>query len=205
VSDSLVPLCFCAHLLDAQAIRASCEALGIPTLIDGEHQRGVLGMFGATAELRIMVPRSKLRLAYELAVEIIPDIPAPVFDDDEAEQRLPEPSPLRRALPEDLVPYPDDPDAPDLDDALDDESEHDQDPRSIRALARAAASHHRADIDDLAELHPPRSLFAPRLGFAGGLILAGIVVAAGFLNYGLILAAILIGLAYVRVLPITEE
>jgi hypothetical protein len=205
VSDSLVPLCFCAHLLDAQAIRASCEALGIPTLIDGEHQRGVLGMFGATAELRIMVPRSKLRLAYELAAEIIPDIPTPEFDDDEAEQRLPEPSPLRRALPEDLVPYPDDPDQQDADDPEDE----DDDPRSIRALARAAASLGTGEVDeevdDLAEIHPPQSLFAPRIGFAGGIILAGIVVAAGYLSYGLILAAIMAGLAYVRVLPIVEE
>ena len=190
MSYALVPLCYCAHLLDAQAIRASCEALGIPTRIDGEHQRSVLGMFGAPIELRIMVPRSQLRLAYQLAVEIIPDLPEPEYDDEDGELDHREPLPLRRALPEDLVPYPDEPLA-DGEDADDD--------------ALAEAEDEDEDEDDLAELRHRRSLFGPRVGFGFGLLTGVTAMAAGRVGYGLFLVAVALGLAYLRVLPITEE
>ena len=186
-----MPLCYCAHLLDAQAIRASCEALGIPTRIDGEHQRSVLGMFGAPIELRIMVPRSQLRLAYQLAVEIIPDLPEPEYDDEDGELDHREPLPLRRALPEDLVPYPDEP-------RPDGEGEDPEDD----ALAEYEDEE---DEDDLAELRQRRSLFGPRVGFGFGVLVGCTALASGQVGYGLFLIAATLGLAYLRVLPITEE
>ncbi|HLT39982.1 MAG TPA: hypothetical protein VK034_27065 [Enhygromyxa sp.] len=182
MSDALVPLCSCYGIVQAQAIRASLEARGVPTLIDGEHQRNILGMFGTVVALRIMVPRSQLRLAYQLAVEIIPDLPEPEFDEEHGEAEPPEPLPLRRALPEDLLEYPDDEEP---DDALaeDDEAEQEE--------------------DDLAELRERRTLLGPRLGFALGTTLAIVTILYGNLTRGLVLAAVMLALAYLRVLPLT--
>lgn len=100
VADELVVLCPCWDLAEAQAIRASLAARGVRVLIDGEHQRGILGMMGAAVTLRVMVPRSQLALARELASEIIPDLAShEVLDDDEALLAQPS-SPARRALPD---------------------------------------------------------------------------------------------------------
>lgn len=145
----------------------------MPTLIDGEHQRNMLGLFGTVVALRIMVPRSQLRLGYELASEIIEDLPEPHFDADEGEGARQEPMPHRRALPEDLVAYPND-----------DEEEEDE--------------------DDMAELRERRSLFGPRVGFGLGLIFAGVQLVAGDTTRGMIVVAIMLGLAYLRVLALTR-
>jgi hypothetical protein len=182
MSDALVPLCNCSSLVEAQAIRASLEARGVPTLIDGEHQRNILGMFGSVVALRIMVPRSQLRLAYQLALEIIPDLPEPAFDEEHGDAGHPEPMPLRRALPEDLVAYPDDDEEPE--DALAPEDDDEQE-------------------DDMAELRERRSLLGPRLGFILGMLIATSWLTAGLLELGLGLAVIMLALAYFRVLPLT--
>lgn len=98
VADELVVLCPCWDLAEAQAIRASLAARGVRVLIEGEHQRGILGMMGTAISLRVMVPRSQLSLARELASEIIPGLA-----DEEAldadEELLSQPaSPARRDL-----------------------------------------------------------------------------------------------------------
>lgn len=183
MSDALVPLCNCSGISQAQAIRASLEARGVPTLIDGEHQRNILGMFGTAVALRIMVPRSQLRLAYQLAVEIIPDLPEPEFDEEHGDAARPEPLPLRRALPEDLVEYPDD-EQPEHALVEDDEEDDEEE-------------------DDMAELRERRSLFGPRVGFGMGIALAVAWIASGLLELGLVVAAIMVALAYLRVLPLT--
>jgi hypothetical protein len=176
VSDILVTLCSCQNIGEAYAIRASLEARGVPTLVDGEHQRGMLGL-GSAVALRIMVPRAQLRLAYELALEIISDLPQPEFGDEAEEAAEREPMPLRRALPEDLLAYPED---QDTHEQLDDDGE-----------------------DDMSELRARRTLFGPRLGFAGGMFLAIFAIAHGNLTRGFVLAAIMLALAYLRVLPLT--
>jgi hypothetical protein len=183
MSDALVPLCNCSGIIEAQAIRASLEARGVPTLIDGEHQRNILGMFGSVVALRIMVPRSQLRLAYQLALEIIPDLPEPEFDEEESEASSREPMPLRRALPEDLVAYPDD-----------------EDDESSTALAEDDEDE---PEDDMVELRERQSLAGPRLGFVFGMVLATSWIASGLLEVGLAMAAIMLTLAYLRVLPLT--
>ncbi|MFO7565985.1 MAG: DUF2007 domain-containing protein [Enhygromyxa sp.] len=180
MSDALVPLCHCSGIVEAQAIRASLEARGVPTLIDGEHQRNILGMFGSVVALRIMVPRSRLRLAYQLALEIIPDLPEPQFDEEQSDLALREPMPLRRALPEDLLAYPDDDDDGQL-------AEYDDDD----------------DDDDMMELRERRSLLGPRLGFSLGIAIALSLITSGQLAEGLILAALMIALAGLRVLPLS--
>lgn len=129
MSDELVTVCTCSDMVQAQAIRGSLEARGVPVLVDGEHQRNVLGMLGTVVDLRIMVPRSQLRLAHTLALEIIEDLPPLELDDDEGGQLGREDSPLRRALPGELDPpddeyeyddeYEDDEDEEDDEDALD--------------------------------------------------------------------------------------
>ena len=130
MGDELVPLCSCWDLAEAQAIRASLEARGVPTLIDGEHQRGVMGVFGAAVDLRIMVPRSQLRLAHGLASEIISGLPPlPEEDQDEPDSEL-EPPPHRRALPEDLVAYRDDEEG--RDEPADDEDDEDDTGSQLR-------------------------------------------------------------------------
>jgi hypothetical protein len=102
VTDELVPLCQCLDLAQAQMIRGSLAARGVPALVDGEHQRGVLGMLGTAIELRVMVPRSQLNLARELASELIPDLAVgDEVDEDEAVLSQPM-SPSRRQLAEDL-------------------------------------------------------------------------------------------------------
>lgn len=188
VSDELVPLCVCADLNQAQAIRASLEARGVPTLIDGEHQRNILGMFGTVVVLRIMIPRSQLRLGYELALEIIPDLPPLELDDEDDDAYVGEPMPLRRPLPEDLQP-PDDPE---------DEHEQDDEDDEDEALAELAE-------DDMAELRERRRLLGPRVGFGLGMIYALATMAYGNFKVGFVLAVVMVALAYFRVMPITAE
>ena len=189
MSDSLVSLCTCSNIGDAQTIRASLEARGVPTLIDGEHQRNMLGLFGTVVALRIMVPRSQLRVAYELALEVIEDLPEPMFDDEEPTDSLGhEPMPHRRAQPEDLVAYPDDDDDYDYDsdNGGDDGGDDDDD-----------------DDDDDDRREP--SLFVPRISFGTGLFFAFAQLSIGQIRLGLISAAIMVTLAYLRVLPITSN
>ncbi|NVB42909.1 hypothetical protein G6O69_34125 [Pseudenhygromyxa sp. WMMC2535] len=106
MTDKLVPVCTCWDLAEAMAIRGSLEARGVPVHVDGEHQRGMLNLFGSAIELRIMVPASQLRLAHQLASEIIAGLPEPDLGPEEAPAGF-ELSPTRRPPAEDLVPYPD--------------------------------------------------------------------------------------------------
>lgn len=128
--DELVALCQCWDLAEAQSIRASLAARGVRVLIDGEHQRGVLGMMGAAISLRVMVPRSQLSLARELAAEIIPDLGRDAELDAEEELLAQPSSPARRSLPE--LDETDDDD----DDDDDDEGERGEPPRK-KSLAVA--------------------------------------------------------------------
>lgn len=119
MTDEFVPLCNCRDLPQAELIRGSLVARGVPTFIDGAHQRGVLGMVGAMIDLRVMVLRSKLPLARELAAELIPDL-AGGEALDEAEALLEQPmSPSRRLPPEVLDEPPSD---------LDDDADEDEAP-----------------------------------------------------------------------------
>jgi hypothetical protein len=177
-----VPLCRCTDIFQAQLIRASLEARGIPTHVDGEHHARHMMFAPGVIELRIMVPRSQLRLAYELARDVIEDLPEPAFDDEPLEpDDGREPSPLRRAMPEDLVPYPDDDDALDQFEADDDEE------------------------DDLAELRERRSLVGPRVVVSMGVLFGAALLASQQIPRGLIVWAILALLVYLRVLPLTAK
>lgn len=79
--DELVPLCECWDIVEAQSLRASLEARGVPVHIDGEHQRAATGLLLAGVKLRAMVPRSQLELARRLAADLRPDL-APDDEDD---------------------------------------------------------------------------------------------------------------------------
>lgn len=104
MTDEPVPLCKCMDLVQAQMIRSSLEARGVPAFIDTVNQRAVLGMLGAAIDLRVMVPRSQLPLARELASELIPDLKNDE-EVDEDEELLSQPmSPSRRPIAEDLQP-----------------------------------------------------------------------------------------------------
>jgi hypothetical protein len=106
MADELVPLCQCWDLAEAHVIRASLEARGIEVLIEGEHHRGMMGMFAAAVKLRVLVPASQLELARELASDLIPDLAgAPIEGGPELGEGL---SPARRPPAEDLVDYRDD-------------------------------------------------------------------------------------------------
>ncbi|PRQ06287.1 putative signal transducing protein [Enhygromyxa salina] len=188
MQDALVPLCRCSGLIQAQAIRGSLEARGVPTLIDGEHQHNVLGMFGSMIDLRIMVPRSQLRLAYELAREVIPDLPEPEFDEDLELARGLESPPHRRAMPEDLVPYPDE----------DDEGQDDDDDDDSHDFAQL-----NEDEDDLAEMRERKSLIGPRIGVAVGVLFCAVQIASQQTVIGVIGLCIIAALVYSRVIPIT--
>jgi hypothetical protein len=116
MTDGFVPLCNCRDLPQAELIRGSLVARGVPTFIDGVHQRGVLGLTGVVVDLRVMVLRSKLPLARELAAELIPDLASgEALDEDEALLEQPM-SPSRRLPPEVL-----DETSNDLDDDADDD------------------------------------------------------------------------------------
>jgi hypothetical protein len=187
VSDALVPLCRCVDIFQAQLIRASLEARGIPALVDGEHHGRHMMFAPGVIELRIMIPRSQLRLGYALARDVIEDLPEPEFDDEPVElaHEL-EPPPHRRATPEDLVPYPDDDDVngDDNDGRLEPFDDDDEE-------------------DDLAQMRDRRSLVGPRIGVGIGLVLSAVMLANHQIARGLIVLAILALLVYVRVLPVT--
>lgn len=124
--DELVALCQCWDLAEAQSIRASLAARGVRVLIDGEHQRGVLGMMGAAISLRVMVPRSQLSLARALAAEIIPDLGRDAELDADEELHAQPSSPARRSLPE-------------LDELTDVESDEDDEPETAAPAKKSLA------------------------------------------------------------------
>jgi len=198
--DELVCLCRCADLVRAQAIRASIEARGIHCLIDGEHQRQIMGMFGTVVELRIMVPRSQLRVAHALASDIIEDLPLlELDDDDELGWGEREDSPLRRPMPGDLEPPEDESEDEDGDSEYEHEDEYEDEYEDEGEYD---------DEDDdaqLAEMRERKTLGWRRL-LVGGWVVGTVVV---FIVTGSIRALLTLGvvvaLVYLRVLPVTPE
>lgn len=73
-SDALALLCYAVSLGEALTLRASLEAHGVPTLIEGEHQGAVESLYASGAGLRLLVPRAALPVARELAAELIPGV-----------------------------------------------------------------------------------------------------------------------------------
>ena len=57
--------------------------------------------------------------------------------------------------------------------------------------------------DDMAELRERRKLFGPRILFGSGIAFALAVMLLGSPTRGLVLAAVMLALAYFRVLPVT--
>ncbi|PRQ03849.1 hypothetical protein ENSA5_12180 [Enhygromyxa salina] len=180
-------VCTCTDLAQAQSIRASLEARGVPTLVDGEHQRNVMGMFGTVVDLRIMVPRSQLRLAHALASEIIEDLPPLELDDEEPESSVREASPLRRPMPEDLLPPEDEAEADEYeyeDEDEDEESEEENDRQLARMRDRNTLMWRRLLVGGWT------AMALLRFVFTGSLV-------------ALVSLAVLAALVYWRVLPLT--
>ncbi|KIG15835.1 hypothetical protein DB30_05253 [Enhygromyxa salina] len=189
-------MCRCSGLTQAQSIRGSLEARGIPTLIDGEHQHNMLGLFGSVMiDLRIMVPRSQLRVAYELARELIPDLAEPEFDEDIELARDRELPPHRRAMPEDLVPYPDE---------FGSEAEHDDEGEDDDDSG-GELDPYDDEADDLAEMRERKSLIGPRIGVGLGVLFCLVQIAGQQTVTGVIGLFIISILVYSRIIPITAE
>ncbi len=103
MADELTTVCTCGHVFEAQAIRAALEARGLFVHVDGLHHTSMYGGLAAPMILRIMVPRSQLAIARELASEVVGELP-PVDDEDDDDEHD-EFSPHRRPQPEDLARY----------------------------------------------------------------------------------------------------
>ncbi len=64
-------LCTAHDVLHAKLLRSALEARGIHPFIEGEHQRGALGMFGAFSPMRVLVDPEDYARARPIAEEIV--------------------------------------------------------------------------------------------------------------------------------------
>ncbi|MBK6920932.1 MAG: DUF2007 domain-containing protein [Deltaproteobacteria bacterium] len=157
-SGSMVLLCECSHVGEAQLLASALEARGITVHCQGMHTQAVLGgLYGGAHRTRVLVPHAQLADARAFAAEIVGP-----FDEPGREHEAPSRGdPLRpRPLVEDDLPEP-----------LDDEASSDDE----GASSLSAVDDDDDDDDDLAAATVrPRSIVVVVLLALFGLNLLGL-------------------------------
>lgn len=133
-SGSMVLLCECSHVGEAQLLASALEARGIAVHCQGMHTQAVLGgLYGGAHRTRVLVPHEQLADARAFAAEIVGPFDEPAPQDDAPSRG----DPLRpRPLVEDDLPEAShDDDSDDADDAArftDDDDDDEQAPATMR-------------------------------------------------------------------------